>query len=103
MIRVTDPEATIRFFELIGVQEVRRMEREGPLHPDLLAAPGGEGVAEVELTYNWPPEDGEGGTIPEAAISAISPIASRISTKPARSWPMPATSSTAFADGHMAS
>ena len=24
-----------------------------------LAAPGQEGLAEVELTYNWPPEDGE--------------------------------------------
>lgn len=63
MIRVTDPEATIRFFELIGVQEVRRMESEkGRFTLIFLAAPGGEGVAEVELTYNWPPEDGEGGT-----------------------------------------
>ena len=25
-----------------------------------LAAPGQEGVAEVELTYNWPPENGQG-------------------------------------------
>ncbi|WP_292964625.1 VOC family protein [Novosphingobium sp. UBA1939] len=63
MIRVTDPEATIRFFELIGVQEVRRMESEkGRFTLIFLAAPGGEGVAEVELTYNWPPEDGEGET-----------------------------------------
>ncbi|WP_371431448.1 VOC family protein [Novosphingobium sp.] len=63
MIRVTDPEATIRFFELIGVHEVRRMESEkGCFTLIFLAAPGGEGVAEVELTYNWPPEDGEGET-----------------------------------------
>ncbi|QCI93090.1 VOC family protein [Novosphingobium sp. EMRT-2] len=63
MIRVTDPEATIRFFELIGVHEVRRMESEkGRFTLIFLAAPGGEGVAEVELTYNWPPEDGEGET-----------------------------------------
>lgn len=61
MIRVTDPEATIRFFELIGVHEVRRMESEkGRFTLIFLAAPGEEGVAEVELTYNWPSEDGEG-------------------------------------------
>lgn len=63
MIRVTDPEATIRFFDLIGVHEVRRMESEkGRFTLIFLAAPGGEGVAEVELTYNWPPEGGEGET-----------------------------------------
>ena len=28
MIRVTDPDATIRFFELLGLKEVRRMESE---------------------------------------------------------------------------
>ena len=36
MIRVTDPDATIAFFELLGLKEVRRMESEaGPLHADL--------------------------------------------------------------------
>lgn len=59
MIRVTDPDATIRFFELIGLVEVRRSEVEaGRFTLIFLAAPGQEGVAEVELTYNWPPEDG---------------------------------------------
>jgi lactoylglutathione lyase len=28
MVRVIDPEATIRFFELIGLKEVRRMEND---------------------------------------------------------------------------
>jgi lactoylglutathione lyase len=28
MIRVSDPDATIRFFELLGLKEVRRMESE---------------------------------------------------------------------------
>jgi lactoylglutathione lyase len=61
MIRVTDPDATIAFFELIGVKEVRRYESEqGRFTLIFLAAPGEEGVAEVELTYNWPPEDGAG-------------------------------------------
>ena len=59
MIRVTDPEATIAFFKLIGVEEVRRFDNEkGRFTLIFLAAPGQEGVAEVELTYNWPPEDG---------------------------------------------
>ncbi|MDG6078012.1 lactoylglutathione lyase [Erythrobacter litoralis] len=59
MIRVADIGATIRFFELIGLEEVRRKESEkGRFTLVFLAAPGQEGIAEVELTYNWPPEDG---------------------------------------------
>ena len=60
MIRVTDPQATVAFFELIGLQEVRRFDSEaGRFTLIFLAAPGQEGLAEVEMTYNWPPEDGE--------------------------------------------
>ena len=59
MIRVADPKATVAFFGLIGLQEVRRFDSEtGRFTLIFLAAPGQEGVAEVELTYNWPPEDG---------------------------------------------
>jgi lactoylglutathione lyase len=59
MIRVADPEATVGFFKLLGLEEVRRMESEkGRFTLIFLAAPGQQGVAEVELTYNWPPEDG---------------------------------------------
>jgi len=60
MIRVSDPEATIAFFYLIGLKEVRRFDSEaGRFTLIFLAAPGQEGLAEVELTYNWPPENGE--------------------------------------------
>ena len=60
MIRVTDPDATIAFFELIGVREVRRYESpQGRFTLIFLAAEGQEGLAEVELTYNWPPENGK--------------------------------------------
>ena len=60
MIRVTDPDATIAFFRLIGLDEVRRYSSEqGRFTLIFLAAPGQEGLAEVELTYNWPPENGE--------------------------------------------
>ena len=59
MIRVTDPVATIRFFNLVGLEEVRRFDSEaGRFTLIFLAAPGQEGVAEVELTWNWPDEDG---------------------------------------------
>ncbi len=68
MIRVTDPDATIRFFELLGLKEVRRMENEkGRFTLIFLAAdedmnaPGERARAEVELTYNWDPEPYEGG------------------------------------------
>ena len=59
MIRVSDPEATVAFFRLIGLEEVRRFDNEaGRFTLIFLAAPGQKGLAEVELTYNWPPADG---------------------------------------------
>ena len=59
MIRITDPEATLGFFKLLGLEEVRRMESDkGRFTLLFLAAPGQADVAEVELTWNWPPEDG---------------------------------------------
>ncbi len=62
MIRVSDPDATIAFFKLIGVEEVRRFSSEqGRFTLIFLAAPGEEGIAEVELTHNWDPEEYSGG------------------------------------------
>ena len=62
MIRVSDPAATIAFFALFGVNEVRRFSSEqGRFTLIFLAAPGDEGVAEVELTHNWDAEDYTGG------------------------------------------
>jgi lactoylglutathione lyase len=61
MIRITDPEATLKFLKVLGLEEVRRMENDkGRFTLFFLAAPGQADVAEVELTYNWPPENGEG-------------------------------------------
>ncbi|CAN5346814.1 VOC family protein [soil metagenome] len=58
MIRVADPKATIAFFELLGLNEVRRIDSEqGRFTLIFLAAPGQEGIAEVELTHNWDPEE----------------------------------------------
>jgi lactoylglutathione lyase len=69
MIRVSDPDATIRFFELLGLKEVRRMENAAgrftliflATHDDM-NAPGERANAEVELTYNWPGPDGAAET-----------------------------------------
>jgi lactoylglutathione lyase len=59
MIRVTDPDATVAFFKLIGLEEVRRFDSEaGRFTLIFLAAPGQTNVAEVELTHNWPAADG---------------------------------------------
>lgn len=65
MIRVADPNATIDFFTLLGLKEMRRMESEaGRFTLIFLAAPedmiegSDRASAEIELTYNWPPQDG---------------------------------------------
>ena len=53
MIRVSDPAATIRFFELLGLKELKRHDYEaGRFTLIFLAAPGDE-AAQVELTHNW--------------------------------------------------
>ncbi len=53
MIRVSDPDATIAFFNLLGLQELKRYDNEaGRFSLIFLAAPGDEG-AQVELTHNW--------------------------------------------------
>lgn len=58
MIRVTDIDRTIAFFDLLGLKQVKRYDSEqGRFTLVYLAAPGDEG-AQVELTYNWPGEDG---------------------------------------------
>ena len=61
MIRVSDPVETIRFFELLGLREVRRMDNEaGRYSLIFLAAPGDED-AQVELTHNWDEAGYDGG------------------------------------------
>lgn len=60
MIRVSDPAATIRFFELLGLQERRRAENEAGRHTLIfLGVPGDD--AEVELTHNWGESSYSGG------------------------------------------
>ena len=59
MLRVSDPEATVAFFQLLGLEERRRREvPQGKFTLIFLGVPGDE--AEVELTHNWE-ESGYGG------------------------------------------
>ena len=61
MVRVTDLDATINFFQTLGLNELRRFDSEGGRFTLVfLAAPGDED-AQVELTYNWDPEELDGG------------------------------------------
>jgi lactoylglutathione lyase len=62
MVRVTDIDASLEFYcDALGLVELRRHESEGGRFTLVfLAAPGDED-AQIELTYNWDPEDyGEG-------------------------------------------
>ena len=62
MVRVTDLEASLRFYrDALGLEVVRQKEYpQGRFTLCYLAAPG-DGEAEVELTYNWDPENYTGG------------------------------------------
>ena len=69
MVRVTDLEASLSFYcDKLGLKEVSRIENEaGRFTLVFLCAPGDEEMAReskaptVELTYNWDPEDYQGG------------------------------------------
>ena len=61
MLRVTDIDASLNFFKLLGLSELRRIDNDqGKFSLIFLAAPGDED-AQVELTYNWEPENLSGG------------------------------------------
>lgn len=68
MVRVSDLDQSVRFYELLGLKEVRRVDSEaGRYTLVFLAAPDdaersvAERAPEVELTWNWDPEDYSGG------------------------------------------
>lgn len=62
MVRVSDLDASLDFYcDKLGLRELRRKEVEkGRFTLVFLAAPGNED-AQIELTYNWDPEDYEEG------------------------------------------
>jgi lactoylglutathione lyase len=61
MIRVSDPDAAVSFFQLLGLEERRRMDNEAARYSLIfLGAPGDDG-GEVELTWNWDERGYSGG------------------------------------------
>jgi lactoylglutathione lyase len=58
MVRVADLERSLHFYrDLLGLRELRRKDNEaGRFTLVFLAAPGDD-EAQIELTYNWDPED----------------------------------------------
>lgn len=57
MVRVRDLDASLRFYGLLGLKEVRRMDNPAGRYTLVyLAAPGDED-AQLELTYNYDVED----------------------------------------------
>jgi lactoylglutathione lyase len=62
MVRVSDIEASKRFYcDLLGLEEVRRSESERGRFTLVFLAPPGQEEAQVELTWNWDPEEYSGG------------------------------------------
>jgi lactoylglutathione lyase len=60
MLRVSDPEATVRFFKLLGLEERRRRKNEAGRYTLIFLGAAGDD-AEVELTHNWDESDYSGG------------------------------------------
>ena len=53
MIRVSDPAATVAFFQQLGLEERRRMDNEGGRFTLIFLGVPGDAGGEVELTHNW--------------------------------------------------
>ncbi len=62
MVRVTDLDASIDFYtNKLGLTELRRIDNEGGRFTLVFLAAEGDESAQVELTYNWDPEELSGG------------------------------------------
>jgi lactoylglutathione lyase len=62
MVRVTNVDESLRFYcEGLGLEEVRRSENEKGRYTLIFLRAPGDVCGEVELTYNWDPEEYTGG------------------------------------------
>jgi lactoylglutathione lyase len=58
MVRVGDLEKSLHFYcDLLGLHEVRRIDNEKARFTLVFLAAPGDDDAQIELTYNWDPED----------------------------------------------
>lgn len=58
MVRVKDLDASMKFYELLGLRETRRFESEQGRFTLVFMAPPGQEDCPVELTYNWDGDEG---------------------------------------------
>ena len=62
MVRVTDLDKSLDFYcNKLGLKQVRRNDYEEGRFSLIFLAPEGQEDAQVELTYNWDPEELSGG------------------------------------------
>ncbi len=62
MVRVTDIDQSLDFYvNKLGLKEVRRIENEKGRYTLIFLGADENPEAQVELTYNWDPEDYTGG------------------------------------------
>lgn len=57
MVRVKNLEASMAFYELLGLKETRRHDSEAGRFTLVFMAPKGQEDCPVELTYNWDGDD----------------------------------------------
>jgi len=59
MVRVTDIEASLRFYrDALGLEVLSRRDHEAGRYTLVFLAAPGDPLAQIELTYNWPAPDG---------------------------------------------
>lgn len=61
MLRVTDLDASLEFFKKLGLEETKRFEVEAGRFTLVFIAAPETPDAEIELTYNWDPDEYSGG------------------------------------------
>lgn len=62
MLRISDIDRSLKFFiDDLGLKEIRRSENEVGRFTLIFLAAEGDEDAQVELTYNWDPEQYSGG------------------------------------------
>ncbi len=58
MVRVKDLDASMAFYELLGLKQTRRYDSEEGRFSLIFMAPPGQEECPVELTWNWDGDDG---------------------------------------------
>jgi lactoylglutathione lyase len=61
MLRVSDPQATVAFFQHLGLEERRRADNEAGRYTLIFLGIPGDSGGEVELTWNWDESGYAGG------------------------------------------